>query len=531
METSEVRLLSLFSQMSEEIDCASSLTEADSFAADRLRTRCRKRARLGAQGLAEEAISNFETVNSAVGNHCIRLDRFVEHNAKVFISEIFERYNRRFDSDLIQIAFDPRLAFSNWRFGPGASNGIQGTHTAEKISQPMSCTLLAKPLVLALRSRNVYFYTYDTGNKDDGTILVDGSRLTTVPKNEETERTIAIEPSGNMALQLSIGEYITAVLKSIGLDISTQQNKNKLLAKIGSLHDSLVTIDMSSASDMFSVELVRRLLPVGLYEAMMKIRSQSTILPDGRSVQLNMMSTMGNGFTFPMMTLVFVALIYAVRLKKGGPSRYVDWSKTGVYGDDIIVPKHESSGLIDCLEGCGFIVNHSKSFLSGPFRESCGGDFYNGVDVTPFYVKELATESHVYIAINKLFEWCAKHNLLMHRSLGLLRSFIDGKVRFVPEWCGDDAGFRTPLVSRRYNYLQVKPQAKRLKANHFAMMLAVGGYLEEKSLNHLFVPRPYKTRYKVKKARLPHGYLDGRYPLSRDDLVSLFIESYSFLLE
>jgi hypothetical protein len=33
---------------------------------------------------------------------------------------------------------------------------------------------------------------------------------------------------------------------------------------------------------------------------------------------------------------------------------------------------------------CGFKTNHSKTFSDGPFRESCGADWYEGIDVRPF---------------------------------------------------------------------------------------------------------------------------------------------------
>lgn len=533
METEENRLgrlNGLFSVMQEDLCERRAHSEFQQYAVTRQLERAKKRAKLGGRGLSEAAVTKFKDVCDTVQRMQVVMDPFIEHNARLFIAKAFERFNGRDDPEDVQKPYDDDAPFRNWRFGPGASIGTRSKHPAEKIGEPMSCTASAVPFVKQLRESNHYLRAYDIGNGNCGYNVVEGSRLATVPKNEETERTIAIEPSGNMALQLSLGEYISQVLKSIGLDISSQQQKNKLLAQRGSIDGSFSTIDMSSASDMFKIELVRRLLPSRLYVTMMNIRSRYTELPDGTRLELPMMSTMGNGFTFPMMTLIFTALVYACRLSQGGPSNYLDWSKTAVYGDDIIVPTHEGERLVEVLTGCGFVVNRDKSYFSGPFRESCGGDYYEGGDVTPFYVKDMSCDAEVYVAINKCFEWCAKTNIILWRTLGYLKDLLSGPVCFVPEWHGDDAGFRVAQVERRYKHLQVKASPRRTIHQFFEVMLACGGYTSPLDPNgSSYTPQPYKTRYVVRKSRLPRGYLDGRCPISRHDLTSTYITSYAFL--
>jgi len=55
-----------------------------------------------------------------------------------------------------------------------------------------------------------------------------------------------------------------------------------------------------------------------------------------------------------------------------------------VYGDDIIIDSSLSTTLIEILAKCGFEVNKGKSFVaSNAFRESCGGYYFRGFDVTP----------------------------------------------------------------------------------------------------------------------------------------------------
>lgn len=517
----EERLTAFFNTLLEEL-----LDKGpQNFAVSRQVQRARKRARFLREDLRGQAIADFLAVNERVRvlqNETPPsqvLDPRIVSNARYFITVVLERFTSSWDELAIQQPLEMSYLWSHWRFGPGASNGIKGTHAVDKIYQDMTCTALCEPLVRKLRSMNPYFASRDGSKGVSGTKQVEGSRLTTVPKNEDTERTIAIEPSGNMCLQLAAGMYLEGALRRIGLDIRNQQPKNKAMAKRGSETGEVATLDLKSASDMISIDLVRALMPDVWFDLLMKLRSPIITIPgDGKTggagmqVELNMISTMGNGFTFPLMTLILVALIYGFRCTRGGPSLYIDWSNTCVFGDDIIIPCHEYEGFVDVLTKAGLIVNRDKSFSEGAFRESCGGDFLNGVDVTPFYVKSLAAEPDVYVVINQVMEWGAREKLYLHKTLSLLRSFIDGKVHLVPEWLNPDQGVLTAGCPRRYTYLSLLPVKLRLpkEAEHFAMQLAVGGYLDSVGDELFYLPRSNKPpRVKVRRSRLPQGYLDG----------------------
>jgi hypothetical protein len=86
---------------------------------------------------------------------------------------------------------------------------------------------------------------------------------------------------------------------------------------------------------------------------------------------------MGNGATFCLETLIFAAACYAV-----GESRPT------VYGDDIIIDVGRYPQLLRFMRFLGFRINEDKTHTSGPFRESCGGNYYHGTDITPFYVRD-----------------------------------------------------------------------------------------------------------------------------------------------
>ena len=478
----------------------------------RLRERARKRMRFHRPELAGACIDNFKAFNIKLETVDVYLEPAIAAEARYFITRKLEDFTTSYDAMNIQRTLDMRLLFDLWGFGPGASNGVKGTHTAEKIQQAMTCTQSAIPLVVQLRRNNPYLSAFDSHNKDKGIVVYSGSRLTTVPKNEDTERTIAIEPSGNMALQLAAGRYLEGTLRMIGLDIKSQQEKNRLLAREGSITGDLCTIDLKSASDSFKPELIRQLFPEEWYNLLMQIRSPSTALPSGEEIKLNMISTMGNGFTFPMMTLCLVALIYAYRrVYLNGPNLYIDWSVTAVFGDDIIL-RQEDLPVLKHLESCGLIINYDKSYCDGSFRESCGGDFDNGVDITPFYVKELLTNPHVYVALNQALLWSSRHRFLWH-TITYLLGLIDGRPFLVPEWLNPDQGIQSVLVPDRYSYMQVVSEPKRFDTSSiFSVMLAVGGYLNGGPYT-TYVARQFKTRYSVRKGRLPKGYLSGWDPV------------------
>jgi hypothetical protein len=91
---------------------------------------------------------------------------------------------------------------------------------------------------------------------------------------------------------------------------------------------------------------------------------------------------MGNGYTFELETLIFYALVRAVCGKEGTVS---------VYGDDLIYPSRFVGPVRELLAFCGFETNVEKSFSTGNFRESCGGHYFKGHSVTPFYITQLPT--------------------------------------------------------------------------------------------------------------------------------------------
>jgi hypothetical protein len=343
------------------------------------------------------------------------------------------------------------------RMGPGVSVGAVGNDFYTKLfSSPLSCTseglLGAYSCYLSTRDRELSaefcrqaFYSECE--------VVTGNRLSFVPKNADTSRSICIEPSLNMFYQLGLGAILERRLRQFfGIDFATQQFYNRELARIGSYdhkedidpsHDGLVTIDLSSASDSISMRMLQEVLPARFLDWLNLLRSPKCEIPNGRLIELNMVSTMGNGFTFPLQTMLFSCAVLAAsrtayrkesRNKRGKPGSF------GVFGDDIIAGKSIAKRVIRLLNILGFQVNSEKSFLQGPFRESCGSDYFRGSNVRGVYIKSLKTPQAIYSSINQCNLWTARCGIPLSRTVRrLVRSC---RYLPVPVWENDDAGIR-----------------------------------------------------------------------------------------
>ena len=276
-------------------------------------------------------------------------------------------------------------------FGPGTTTGVRGTGfvKSDKIRAEMHLTPSLYPYARSIMGDN---WANQVKFK-----VVPGSKFTTVPKNSKTDRGIDVQPTLNGFLQKGIGSYIRKRLRMYGVDLN-DQSINQQLAEVAELC-GFATIDLSAASDMISYEVVRLLLPPDWFHLLDICRTECTTI-DGKEHRLEKFSAMGNAYTFELESLIFYAVCVTVLGKPKGPMH--------VYGDDIIVPQDVAHVLIDRLEFLGFQVNHEKSFLAGRFFESCGADFYNGVNVRPFYISKDPDKTNIPYALqmaNALRHW------------------------------------------------------------------------------------------------------------------------------
>ncbi|DAD50747.1 RNA-directed RNA polymerase [ssRNA phage SRR6960803_11] len=283
------------------------------------------------------------------------------------------------------------------RHGKGATHDDTGQNCTvlHKMQSQPTMTHGIQPLLLLLEE-SAWFRAL---TRRDLSVpkIVRGNRFTTVPKTIKGDRSIGVEPSVNIFLQLGVGSYVRRRLKAIaGIDLDEGQSVHRALAQYGSSTGALATIDLSSASDTVARNVVKYLLPEDWASFLEMLRSPTTTVKrekgfDGTYV-LEKHSSMGNGYTFELETLIF----WAIAREFSIPSY--------VYGDDIIVSTESARVVLEALKFFGFVPNPDKCFVDGPFRESCGGDYFNGQNVRPFYMKEEPNEPHEWVALaNGLF--------------------------------------------------------------------------------------------------------------------------------
>lgn len=206
-----------------------------------------------------------------------------------------------------------------------------------------------------------------------------------VPKDSRGPRLISCEPVAMQWIQQGLSRAIVQHVESCGLTrynvFFTDQGPNRRGALLGSNTGKYATLDLKEASDRVSLALVQLLFPEHLYKFLENCRSSSTTLPDGSVINLLKFAPMGSGLCFPIMALTIWSLLSVCAPDADTRESIL------VYGDDVIVPTSFVDTAIERLESFGLKINRDKSCTKGLFRESCGMDAFNGIDVTPVRIR------------------------------------------------------------------------------------------------------------------------------------------------
>lgn len=244
------------------------------------------------------------------------------------------------------------------------------------------------------------------------------TRLTTVPKDSKIDRCIEVQPDLNLFFQKGIGKLIRSRLIRAGFDVDSVQ-KNVDLAREGSINNLWTTLDLSSASDTIAREAVKRLLPREWFEFLALFRT-THIEVDGVSHELEKFSAMGNGYTWELETLLFTGILLAAS----------DGGDVIAYGDDMVFETKYRDNVQLLLNLFGFIVNDLKTYSNTCFRESCGSDFWLGVNIRPAFLNaEHINERQAFVSIchnyaNKLSDWGTRLGLGSCRDSVALGSWL-----------------------------------------------------------------------------------------------------------
>lgn len=353
--------------------------------------------------LHEGAVKTFFECEHICAKTNLRLQSLIHNEASRPEDELLHAYVSRVKKIVSKI-LGPLPEDLTPRFGPGATASDPGNLSTvpDKLTSRPTLTRSARHLVIPLWEKTAWAraLAIDRPHRSAPS-YVRGDRFASVPKDSTKRRGIGIGPSLNVAYQLPVGRFIRQRLRLVGIDLKDGQTLHRRVAREASLSGEYATLDLSNASDTIALNLVRLLLPPEWFELLSDLRSPVVTIGK-KVVHLQKFSAMGNGYTFELETLVFLALILAL------DNRLMAGVNVWVYGDDIIVPSHVSGTVKSTLEYFGFSLNKRKSFSSGGFRESCGGDFFSGVPVRGLYLEETPHEIHEWIALaNNLRRVCS----------------------------------------------------------------------------------------------------------------------------
>lgn len=279
-----------------------------------------------------------------------------------------------------------------------------------------------------------------------------------VPKNFKTSRSICMEPVSVMYMQQHVRQILEKTIASSLLGRFIQidnQERNKSGARYGSKYHLVDTLDLSHASDSVSLPLIRAIFPRKWVHSLLATRTSRVSLPDGKTRTVQKFAPMGSALCFPIQSVVYTAVVVLAYLRHAYGTRPINslstdeiktfvqrdiatswvtsakYESIAVYGDDIVCDSRCSSIVIDILTDLGFSVNVEKSFRGlSNFRESCGGFYMNGADVSPFHfkAKEITRKGWSARAIASIV---ALTNIAGDKGLFALRSFL---VEFLLEY-------------------------------------------------------------------------------------------------
>lgn len=230
--------------------------------------------------------------------------------------------------------------------------------------------------------------------------IVPGARGASVPKNQETDRFINVEPMFNVILQRLVANEIKRCLTLAGNHLGDStinvETSKYCYHDAQELHKEMIrnldyaTIDFSNASDSVLTWVIDMMFPQHVSSFLNIFRSKTVKIGDVLHSPIKL-SSMGNGFTFEVMTILLLAI-----------GRVFD-NTCRVYGDDVIILASKAEKFIDVLKDISFNTNNKKTFLTGFFRESCGAFQFKSTDITSFEFTWAENFSHSIALCNKLY--------------------------------------------------------------------------------------------------------------------------------
>jgi hypothetical protein len=314
-----------------------------------------------------------------------------------------------------------------------------------------------------------------------------------VPKDSRGPRLISKEPLELQWIQQGIQKRLYAWIEknpiTRGYVNFTDQTRNRKLALSSSRTNEYVTLDMKDASDRVTLRLVETLFGgTSLLEGLTASRSEYTLLPDGRRVRLSTFAPMGSAVCFPIEAMCFFALAVAV-IRERTSMGLRRLPEVYVYGDDIIVRREDYPYLLELFPKVGLRFNLSKCCVGRFFRESCGCDAFQGIDVTPIRLRTQWSHRHTRDA-SELVSYVELSNSLWEAGYRNAATAIQGMV--------ESRYGKLPYVREKFEYLDLAGQVK------LNVSPLIGWYRSHVHQSEMNSKRRIKTRYNRDLHRLEY---------------------------
>lgn len=238
--------------------------------------------------------------------------------------------------------------------------------------------------------------------------------VSAVPKDYAESRMIAPETAflnvqGGRVRDLLIS--LATATGAISYMPPEDQSLNRDRAREGSYYpqdNPYVTYDLSHASDSISREFFFAIWPIEL-RAVTRDALSDYMNIDGKLYKVGMLATSGSRLTPILQSCFFLAILWTACDLAGEPR------DVSVYNDDLICRRNVAETAAQLLKLCGCTVNDKKSFVDGPFRESCGGEYLNGFDVTGVYWPRHAIRKPGSKTSDRTLEWLQTISSMQHK--------------------------------------------------------------------------------------------------------------------
>lgn len=239
--------------------------------------------------------------------------------------------------------------------------------------------------------------------------LVDYSRITTVPKDNEKARVIITCPLLDMLYQRAVAHSLIKTMRNaFGVTLSFSQHVHKLL--IQNLENA--TIDFANASNSNYLDTFDFFFEGTYLHRIIHQCRPHTVKYKEHWHYLNMVAPMGCGFTFELMTFILLSV-----------TRLLDGRST-VFGDDVIIARDKANHFIALADRLGYKTNSKKTFTEGTFRESCGGFTSHGKYIRCFDFEWAEDYFDAVVLMNKL--------RLVRRNVPFLKQEYERLIKLVP---------------------------------------------------------------------------------------------------